>query len=69
MLKKTLLAVVLAMAVAQSASAQNTVRILVGFPPGGSADTTARAIADKMKDILGSNFGCEWTSTARVNGG
>ena len=53
MLKKTLLAVVLAMAVAQSASAQNTVRILVGFPPGGSADTTARSIADKMKDSLG----------------
>jgi tripartite-type tricarboxylate transporter receptor subunit TctC len=29
------------------------VKILVGFPPGGSADTSARVIADKMKDTLG----------------
>lgn len=29
------------------------VRILVGFPPGGSADTTARLIAEKMSAILG----------------
>lgn len=29
------------------------VRILVGFPPGGSADLTARVLADKMKDSLG----------------
>ncbi len=53
MLKKTLLALLLSLAVAQSASAQTPVRILVGFPPGGSADTTARSIADKMKDSLG----------------
>lgn len=29
------------------------VRIVVGFPPGGSADVTARLIADHMKDTLG----------------
>ena len=29
------------------------VRILVGFPPGGSADTTARLIAEKMSIIMG----------------
>lgn len=29
------------------------VRILVGFPPGGSADTTARLIAEKMSAIMG----------------
>jgi len=29
------------------------VRIIVGFPPGGTADVMARAVADKMKDSLG----------------
>ena len=29
------------------------VKILVGFPPGGSADTTARLIAEKMSAIMG----------------
>lgn len=29
------------------------VRILVGFPPGGSADVVARAIGDAMRDDLG----------------
>ncbi len=43
----------LLIAMAQLATAQTPVRILVGFPPGGSADTTARSIADKMKDSLG----------------
>ncbi len=49
---KTILAT-LALVVAQGAAAQAPVRILVGFPPGGSADATARSIADKMKDSLG----------------
>jgi tripartite-type tricarboxylate transporter receptor subunit TctC len=51
LLRRTLL--VLTIALCQSAWAQAPVRILVGFPPGGSADVTARSIADKMKDVLG----------------
>ena len=31
------------------------VRILVGFPPGGSADTVARLLADKLRASLGQN--------------
>jgi tripartite-type tricarboxylate transporter receptor subunit TctC len=31
------------------------IRILVGFPPGGSADTVARLIADKLRTTLGQN--------------
>jgi len=29
------------------------VKLLVGFPPGGTADLIARVVADKMKDSLG----------------
>lgn len=42
-------------ALAIPAFAQNApIKILVGFPPGGSADTTARLIAEKMTASLGS---------------
>ena len=44
----------LAFAFTQHLAAQtSSVRMIVGFPPGGSADTTARLLADKMKDTLG----------------
>lgn len=33
--------------------AGKTVKILVGFPPGGGTDAIARVLADKMKDELG----------------
>lgn len=33
----------------------STVRILVGFPPGGGTDAIARVLADKLKDQLGTN--------------
>jgi tripartite-type tricarboxylate transporter receptor subunit TctC len=39
-------------ALAQSA---RTVRILVGFPPGGGTDSIARLLSDKLKDALGAN--------------
>ena len=38
------------MAQAQS----TTVKLLVGFPPGGGTDAIARVLADKLKDTLGS---------------
>ncbi len=47
-------AAIAALALPLAATAQTQpVKILVGFPAGGSADTTARIIADKMKDTLG----------------
>ena len=51
LLRRTILG--FAFLIAHAAWAQSPVRILVGFPPGGSADVTARSIADKMKDVLG----------------
>jgi len=45
---------VLGLAIAASASAQDRpVRILVGFPPGGTSDIIARLIVDRMKTSLG----------------
>jgi tripartite-type tricarboxylate transporter receptor subunit TctC len=50
-LRRTLLlAALVAGGVAQ---AQSTVKILVGFPPGGGTDAIARILADKLKDPLG----------------
>lgn len=52
-LPRALLAV-LGLAIAVSASAQDgPVRILVGFPPGGTSDVIARLIVDRLKTSLG----------------
>lgn len=40
---------------AAAAQGERTIRILVGFPPGGSIDTVARVLAEKMKDDLRAN--------------
>ena len=37
----------------QPAHAQDAIRILVGFPPGGSADLIARLAAEKAREALG----------------
>jgi tripartite-type tricarboxylate transporter receptor subunit TctC len=49
-------AVIAVTATAPMAFAQErTTRILIGFPPGGSADVVARLLADKMRVSLGQN--------------
>lgn len=49
-------AVIAAAATAPMAFAQErATRILIGFPPGGSADVVARLLADKMRVSLGQN--------------
>lgn len=55
-LRRRILLVVLLSGALSAAQAQAPVKILVGFPPGGSADTTARLLADKLKDGLGQPF-------------
>ena len=48
------LPLVLALALAAPAHAQGTpIRVLVGFPAGGTIDLVARVLADQMKDDLG----------------
>ena len=44
---------VCALTVAAPVAAQDAVRVLVGFPPGGGADLIARLAADKAREALG----------------
>jgi len=54
-LRRLVLSTIVSIAVAPILAVAQTqpLRLLVGFPPGGSADITARVLADKMKDSLG----------------
>ena len=51
-LRKLLAALGLLLAIAADAQ-EARLRILVGFPPGGTSDTIARLVADRMRDSLG----------------
>ncbi len=43
----------LSLIAAGGAYAQSTIKLMVGFPPGGGTDAIARILADKLKDQLG----------------
>lgn len=43
----------LAAPLVRAQSERAPLRVLVGFPPGGSADTIARLLAERMRDALG----------------
>ncbi len=59
-------ALVCATAVAQSQPAypRKPIRLVVGFPPGGNADASARLIATRMGDAFGTTFVVENRSGA-----
>src|SRR5690625_4614484 len=43
-------------AVADDAYPERTVRIIVGFPPGGGNDVLARMLAERLQDYLDGTF-------------
>jgi tripartite-type tricarboxylate transporter receptor subunit TctC len=47
-----LLAAMLGISVTAGAQPEQPIRILVGFPPGGSTDTVARVLAEKISVVL-----------------
>ncbi len=53
-----------AVAQAQPAYPRKPIRLIVGFPPGGNADASARLIATRMGDALGTTFVVENRSGA-----
>ena len=44
-----------ALAAPLSQAQEKTIRILVGFPPGGSVDVVARLLADRLRGLLNQN--------------
>ncbi len=54
-LSKLITGAVLGLALATSAQAQDKppIKIIIGFPPGGAADSIARIMAEKLRDKLG----------------
>ena len=55
LLRSALAAAALALSGLSLAQTPATVRVMVGFPPGGGTDAIARLLSDKLKDELGTN--------------
>ena len=50
------LTIALPAAIAQDTYPSKPIRVLVGFPPGGATDVTARILAPRLSDSLGQQF-------------